>query len=220
MFLFGARRASSAPGDSLVSIQEDEIESACTTSGGGRGDVESATDAPSPVITRQPNMYQRPAAIPQHRFINPQPVNPWQNQGFQPQTTSPAPPPKKIEVVQPIEIPYSEISFVSLIGEGGFGKVWLADYQGSKVAVKVATPKPGTESTMLKEFQREVATMSSVPPHENIIRLRGVCTQPPNLALVSDYCPKGSLYQALHTPGDYRLDDSLLKHTCISSFAL
>lgn len=50
------------------------------------------------------------------------------------------------------------------------------------------------------EFQREVVAMSAVPPHPNVLRLVAACTEPPRLALVTDYCPLGSLYGVLHSP--------------------
>ncbi|CAG9461630.1 unnamed protein product [Pedinophyceae sp. YPF-701] len=56
------------------------------------------------------------------------------------------------------------------------------------------------QAAMLEEFRREVATMSALPPHPNVLRLIGACTAPPRLALVLEHCPRGSLFGLLHSP--------------------
>ncbi|GFR43810.1 hypothetical protein Agub_g4935, partial [Astrephomene gubernaculifera] len=53
---------------------------------------------------------------------------------------------------------------------------------------------------LVREFSREVAAMSALPPHKNVLTLLAACTQPPQLALITDYCAAGSLYQLLHGP--------------------
>ena len=41
---------------------------------------------------------------------------------------------------------------------------------------------------MLEEFRREVAVLASLGPHPHIVRLVGAVTQPPHLAVVTQYC--------------------------------
>lgn len=50
------------------------------------------------------------------------------------------------------------------------------------------------------EFQREMDTMSRLDPHPHVLQLLGACTQGPDLALVAEYCARGSLYAILHSP--------------------
>lgn len=56
------------------------------------------------------------------------------------------------------------------------------------------------QASVLEEFRREVETMHSLPSHRNVLSLIGACTQPPRLAIVTEFCPLGSLYGLLHSP--------------------
>ena len=62
---------------------------------------------------------------------------------------------------------------------------------------------PDAAARLLEQFMREVTTMTRLPDHPNVLKLLGVCVEPPHLALVTDFCAKGSLYGLLHTPGVY-----------------
>ncbi|EIE23567.1 flag-tagged protein kinase [Coccomyxa subellipsoidea C-169] len=93
-----------------------------------------------------------------------------------------------------------EITLGALIGEGGFGKVYYGDWAGQEVAVKVMSAEASHQAVVLQEFQREVVTMTMLPGHPHVLRLLGACIQPPLMALVTPYCPKGSLYALLHSP--------------------
>mmetsp|Transcript_18618 Transcript_18618/g.39994 ORF Transcript_18618/g.39994 Transcript_18618/m.39994 type:complete len:707 (-) Transcript_18618:573-2693(-) len=100
------------------------------------------------------------------------------------------------------EARYEDLVFVMQIGEGGFGKVYYGHWQGEPVAIKVATPaSPDKMQQQVLEFQREVTTMSTLPAHQNVLRLIAACMQPPHLALITECCHRGSLYNLLHAPG-------------------
>ncbi|GLC37193.1 hypothetical protein PLESTB_000990000 [Pleodorina starrii] len=98
---------------------------------------------------------------------------------------------------------FEDLRFVQQIGEGGFGRVYYGYWQGHRVAIKLAHPNaaagPDLEH-LVREFGREVAAMSALPPHKNVLQLLAACTEAPQLALVTDYCATGSLYQLLHGP--------------------
>ncbi len=72
------------------------------------------------------------------------------------------------------------------------------------MAIKLAHPASGGAGGdmehLVREFSREVAAMSALPPHKNVLQLLAACTVPPQLALITEYCPAGSLYQLLHSP--------------------
>jgi len=57
-------------------------------------------------------------------------------------------------------INYSELEMKKVIGEGGFGKVWEANWRGTPVAVKAApqssSPKNSEHQRILKEFMAEI----------------------------------------------------------------
>lgn len=99
---------------------------------------------------------------------------------------------------------FEELSFLQQIGEGGFGRVYYGYWQGQRVAIKLAHPASGAQGGdmehLVREFSREVAAMSALPPHKNVLQLLAACTVPPQLALITEYCPAGSLYQLLHSP--------------------
>ncbi len=98
---------------------------------------------------------------------------------------------------------FRDVHLGTIIGEGGSGKVHEAKYKGRKVACKVLFTKSThtvDSNGRADEFWREVQTMSRLPPHPNVLRLLGACPTPPTLALITEYCAKGSLYNLLHSP--------------------
>lgn len=60
---------------------------------------------------------------------------------------------------------------------------------------------PASQASLVEEFKREIWTMHSLPPHRNVLALLGACTTPPRLAIVTEFCPLGSVYGLLHSPG-------------------
>lgn len=53
------------------------------------------------------------------------------------------------------------------------------------VAIKVLNAQAADSAKLMGEFLREVTTMTRLPEHPNVLKLLGVCTKPPNLALVT-----------------------------------
>ncbi|XP_031698783.1 guanylate cyclase 2G [Anarrhichthys ocellatus] len=79
-------------------------------------------------------------------------------------------------------------------------------YQGNKVAIKYLKKHVGsncqkpsiiTDFSVMKEMK-----------HENLVQFFGVCIEPPNVCLVSQYCTKGSLKDVLKSDVDL---DSMFK---------
>jgi len=91
------------------------------------------------------------------------------------------------------EIPYSELQLGSLLGHGGFGKVFKATWRGTEVAVKQLY----APNLQLAEFRAEAELLSSLR-HPNIILFMGACP-PPHFSIVTELC-WGSLYTVLRTP--------------------
>ncbi|GAX80882.1 hypothetical protein CEUSTIGMA_g8317.t1 [Chlamydomonas eustigma] len=105
------------------------------------------------------------------------------------------------------EAKYCDLKLIHQIGEGGFGKVYYGHWCGSPVAIKVATLRSSQggggvdlqlKELRLQEFQREVTNMSTIPPHPNVLKLLGACVESPNIALITEFCSRGSLYHLLH----------------------
>ncbi|KAL2084415.1 hypothetical protein ACEWY4_019933 [Coilia grayii] len=98
------------------------------------------------------------------------------------------------------------------LGEGAFGKVYLAECanlspDNDKMLVAIKTLKDANESTR-QDFQRE-AELLTVLQHEHIVRFYGVCTDGEPLAMVFEYMRHGDLNRFLraHGPDARILDD-------------
>ncbi|KAJ8755868.1 hypothetical protein K2173_024413 [Erythroxylum novogranatense] len=94
---------------------------------------------------------------------------------------------------------YSEImsitnNFRDVIGEGGFGKVYLGNLSdGTQVAVKVLSE---SSNQGYKEFLAEVELLLVVH-HRNLVPLIGYCNEEEIMALVYEYMENGNLQQHL-----------------------
>ncbi|ESW13058.1 hypothetical protein PHAVU_008G164300 [Phaseolus vulgaris] len=94
---------------------------------------------------------------------------------------------------------YSEIvritnNFTTIIGKGGFGKVYLGTLECEKrVAVKILS-SPSAQG--YKEFQSEAKLLMHVH-HRNVVSLVGYCDEGDTRALIYEYLPEGNLLQKL-----------------------
>lgn len=81
------------------------------------------------------------------------------------------------------------------IGSGSFGEVYRATWRGSNVAVKKLLQQRLSEATLL-DFYAEVTLLADLR-HPNICTFMGACTASPNVAIVTEYFPRGSLHRLL-----------------------
>jgi serine/threonine protein kinase len=63
--------------------------------------------------------------------------------------------------------------------------VYYGTWQHQAVAIKVLNAQAADSTKLMAEFLREVTTMTRLPEHPHVLRLLGVCTTPPHLALVT-----------------------------------
>lgn len=91
-------------------------------------------------------------------------------------------------------VAYVDFEVIKELGHGAFGKVVLAKWNNTNVAVKVMNELGQADLT---DFFKEAEIMKSLPPHENVVLYLGMTRDPP--ALIMQYCPNGSLYNALHS---------------------
>ncbi|GAU24781.1 hypothetical protein TSUD_356110 [Trifolium subterraneum] len=85
-------------------------------------------------------------------------------------------------------------NFKTIIGEGGFGKVYLGSLQDqTRVAVKRLSP---SSVQGYKEFQSE-ARLLTIVHHRNLVSLIGYCDEGEIKALIYEYMAKGNLQQLL-----------------------
>jgi hypothetical protein len=83
------------------------------------------------------------------------------------------------------------------LGEGGFGIVYLGNWDGRTVAVKELKVKANSEVSKFREFQREVYTMSSLS-HPCLVQLYGVQLSP--LRMIMEFVPGTDLAKVLRDP--------------------
>ncbi|CAI7904891.1 unnamed protein product, partial [Closterium sp. NIES-53] len=79
-----------------------------------------------------------------------------------------------------------------------YGTVYRAEWQGSDVAVKVFLDQD-LGSHALEDFRTEVAIMFKAR-HPNVLYLMGAVTRPPHLSIVTEFCPRGSIFRLLQQP--------------------
>ncbi|XP_073262711.1 LOW QUALITY PROTEIN: probable LRR receptor-like serine/threonine-protein kinase At1g05700 [Populus alba] len=93
-----------------------------------------------------------------------------------------------------IEIVSITNNFQTIIGEGGFGKVYLGNLKdGYQVAVKLLSQ---SSRQGYKEFLAEVQLLMIVH-HRNLVSLVGYCNEHENMALVYEYMANGNLKEQL-----------------------
>lgn len=102
-----------------------------------------------------------------------------------------------INDIQPTEISFSELELEEVIGIGGFGKVYRGIWQNEEVAVKAARQDSDEDINVTLENVRQEAKLFWLLKHENIVSLKGVCLEIPNLCLVMEYAKGGSLNRVL-----------------------
>ncbi|CAF91481.1 unnamed protein product [Tetraodon nigroviridis] len=94
-------------------------------------------------------------------------------------------------------VDFRELSLQEIIGVGGFGKVYRGTWRGELVAVKAARQDPDEDISVTAQNVKQEARLFSMLTHPNIIALKGVCLQEPNLCLIMEYASGGPLSRAL-----------------------
>ena len=99
-----------------------------------------------------------------------------------------------------------QIKLATRLGMGQFGDVYSGEWLDTKVAVKIPRlPSPDS----LRDFLREVKLMS-ILHHPNIVLFLGACITKPDICLVMEYLPRGSLFQYIHDPNSEKSDLQML----------
>ncbi|KAI7835430.1 hypothetical protein COHA_010676 [Chlorella ohadii] len=107
----------------------------------------------------------------------------------------------------PWEVKYSDLTILRPLGEGSYGKVYLASMRETLCAIKLllnaedaaAAVKSGDStislsSPVMQALQKECGLMASLR-HPNVVLFLGLCYSPP--AIVTEYCSRGSLFDCL-----------------------
>ncbi|PWA85921.1 PAS domain-containing protein tyrosine kinase family protein [Artemisia annua] len=94
-----------------------------------------------------------------------------------------------------VEISWNDLMIGEHIGQGSCGTAYRALWCGSDVAVKVFT-KLQYPGDVILSFRKEVSLMKRLR-HPNILLFMGAVTSPQHLCIVTEFLPRGSLFQLL-----------------------
>nr|XP_056709696.1 mitogen-activated protein kinase kinase kinase 11 [Euleptes europaea] len=97
----------------------------------------------------------------------------------------------------PPKADFRDLRLEEVIGVGGFGKVYRGTWRGELVAVKAARQDPDEDISTTAERVQQEARLFAMLRHPNIIALKAVCLQEPNLCLVMEYAAGGPLSRML-----------------------
>ncbi|KAI3728131.1 hypothetical protein L6452_16761 [Arctium lappa] len=96
------------------------------------------------------------------------------------------------------EIRWENLQIGERIGIGSFGEVYRSEWNGTEVAVKKFMNQD-ISGDALTQFKGEVEIMLRLR-HPNVVLFMGAVTRPPNLSILTEFLPRGSLYKLLHRP--------------------
>lgn len=102
------------------------------------------------------------------------------------------------------EILWEDLQIGERIGIGSYGEVYHADWNGTEVAVKKFLDQDFSGDALV-QFKCEIEIMLRLR-HPNVVLFMGAVTRPPNLSILTEFLPRGSLYRLLHRP-NHHLDE-------------
>jgi predicted Ser/Thr protein kinase len=92
------------------------------------------------------------------------------------------------EVDKRMHIPYKSLVFTKEIGAGSYGKVFLGEWRGAEVAIKV-----NNTVTDMEGFLAEAKLTLGIAPHPNLVQTFGVSLDGAYPCIVLEFCGGGSL---------------------------
>jgi hypothetical protein len=101
------------------------------------------------------------------------------------------------------ELDPNDIVFHDKIASGAFGDLFRGSYCGQDVAIKILRGVQD-DTAQFSEFLQEVAIMRKVR-HKNVVQFIGACTKKPNLCIVFEFMPGGSVYDYVRKHGCLRV---------------
>lgn len=113
---------------------------------------------------------------------------------------------KQLEDTSALKIEAQEVHMNKIIGTGGFGEVWQAEYKNMQVAVKKFTYMYNANYFTSKEQEREYLEtswreiqMMRKFNHNNIIKIFGAAMSGGEYFLVMEYMPNGDLFTCINS---------------------
>ncbi|KAL6080092.1 putative serine/threonine-protein kinase SIS8 [Balamuthia mandrillaris] len=106
------------------------------------------------------------------------------------------------------EVDIKELKMGPRIGKGSYAEVYKATWRGTAVAVK-KLPAHLLTASFFDDFEREAALMKRLR-HPNVLQFLGACLISPDVCIIMEMMPRGSLYRILHQR-NIKLDWPLLR---------
>ncbi|KAJ7566535.1 hypothetical protein O6H91_02G107800 [Diphasiastrum complanatum] len=94
------------------------------------------------------------------------------------------------------EIDFDQLKLIKKVAFGSSGEMYHGTFCGQDVAIKVLKSEC-LNDLVQHEFAQEIYILRKIR-HKNIVQLIGSCTKPPNLCIVTEFMPGGSVYDHLH----------------------
>ena len=94
------------------------------------------------------------------------------------------------------EVDMTDMRLGQKVGAGSYGQVFRATWRAAPVAVKLFDKQWADSEELMAAVRREAALMAR-HRHPHVLLFMGVCTRPPNLAIVTEFCDNGSLHDVL-----------------------
>ena len=92
----------------------------------------------------------------------------------------------------------TELTFEEVINRGSSCEVFKGRWRDCEIAIKKFKDEYKQNPKELSKFTKEMQSLAHVR-HPNLILLMGICTDLPNLCLITEYVPNQSLFYALHS---------------------
>ena len=102
-----------------------------------------------------------------------------------------------------LEIAFDELTLHEMLDAGAGAEVYRAEYKGVEVAVKrfhrqdSFAHDPKALQKVADELKNEVAALQAIQS-PRVLRIHGVCIEPPNISIVMQLAHKGCLHKVLH----------------------
>jgi len=104
----------------------------------------------------------------------------------------------KGQLTESEKIHYADMQFVEHLGSGEFGQVFRGFYRNQEVAIKqLYWDNTVAPEVIIEDLTREIESFRHLR-HKRLVSFVGACLEVPNLCLVTEYCPGGSLHHLLH----------------------
>ncbi|CAJ1390167.1 unnamed protein product [Effrenium voratum] len=96
------------------------------------------------------------------------------------------------------KLAYSDLKFVEHLGSGEFGQVFRGFYKKQEVAIKqLYWDNTVLPQVIIQDLTREIESFRHLR-HKRLVNFVGACLEIPNLCIVTEYAPGGSLHHLLH----------------------